>query len=352
MNLNTTSQNNRLEYIDSAKGICISILVYYHIVFVYEVHIPLTFLLYTFFIPLFFFTSGLFFKTYDGFKEFIRKKTNQLIIPFLFWLLANAILLPILDPYMGNWKIPTFSELTTNIVLIPQNFYQEEYYVNSIWFIWCLILINLIYYPIKKLSSGCKKETLILVVSSLAIGITGICLAVFRINIPFFIDTTLTVLPFFMMGNVLKKQICSESKIKNNWLFLVLAIAAFATNYLLSGTNLIRGHFVFRPNESYDLAWLTVYPLGLIGTFGVIWITRFFKKMPLFSYFGQYSLIILVTHRYVFQLFGYFLNHLPLNNNTAFAINLILTLSSYLILIPVIKKLMPHVTAQKDVIKQ
>lgn len=349
MESNTAPKKVRLNYVDVAKGICIATLVYFHMVNVYGVHIPLTFLVTTFRIPLFFFSSALFLKATIGFKEFMRKKTNQLIIPFFFWLLANAIILPILDPYMGNWTIPTFRELITNIALIPQNFYEEEYYINSIWFIWCLLLTTLIYYPIKKYSAKCKNGDLITVVSCLFIGAIGIGLSLLHINLPFFLDTTLTVLPFFMMGNMMKDKICSESKIKSKWLLLVAGIAALTVNYVLC--YLIKGHCIIRDNIFNGMSWLTFYPLGLIGTLGIFMISRSLNNISILSYYGRHTLIILVTHRYIFQTIGYFLAKLPLTNGTAFGINLTLTLLSYLILIPVIKKLMPHVTAQKDVLK-
>ena len=72
----------RIEWIDTAKGICILLVAYSH---VYLGDHP-TFLHFQdyFRMPLYFLLSGLFFKTYNSFPNFILKKTNKLLIPFVF----------------------------------------------------------------------------------------------------------------------------------------------------------------------------------------------------------------------------------------------------------------------------
>ena len=69
----------RIEFIDLAKGICILLVVLLHI------GIDVNFWGTTSMrMPLYFVLSGLFFKDYGSLYNLLIKKTNRLIIPFLF----------------------------------------------------------------------------------------------------------------------------------------------------------------------------------------------------------------------------------------------------------------------------
>lgn len=78
----------RIQYIDLAKGFGIMLVVVYHIY--YHLHnmqviMPIS----LFMLPLFFFLSGLFFKEYGSFSDFIVRKINKLLIPFPVLLFGN-----------------------------------------------------------------------------------------------------------------------------------------------------------------------------------------------------------------------------------------------------------------------
>ena len=78
-------EKQRIEYIDLAKGLCISLVVLYHIhCFETTTETALQF----FRMPLYYFLSGIFFKEYGGLAIFSIKKVNKLIIPFLFFFLV------------------------------------------------------------------------------------------------------------------------------------------------------------------------------------------------------------------------------------------------------------------------
>ena len=65
----------RIEFIDLAKGICIILVVLLHIV--PSANIPeLRFIR----IPLYFILSGLFFKDYGSFRNFLKKKVNNILL--------------------------------------------------------------------------------------------------------------------------------------------------------------------------------------------------------------------------------------------------------------------------------
>ena len=72
----------RIEWIDLANGICIILVVLFHVCHEYPLEVQIS----SFRMPLYFILSGLFFKQYEGFIGFLKRKTNKLLIPFLFFL--------------------------------------------------------------------------------------------------------------------------------------------------------------------------------------------------------------------------------------------------------------------------
>ena len=70
----------------------------------------------------------------------------------------------------------------------------------------------------------------------------------------------------------------------------------------------------------------------------------------MFSYYGRYSIMILVSHQLVYQVFAYVLSFFDFHIKIIAIANTILTLSVYVFIIPFMLKYMPYVTAQKDVI--
>ena len=80
-NINKASAK-RIEFVDLTKGFCICLVVLLH---VFGESGGTAFnTLNLFMMPLYFILSGLVFKQYSGFQEFFKKKTNKLLIPFLF----------------------------------------------------------------------------------------------------------------------------------------------------------------------------------------------------------------------------------------------------------------------------
>ena len=71
-------ENNRIAYIDLAKGFCIVLVVLFHAKGVLNIHYASDTFLGSFRLPLYFFLSGLFFKDYGGLSKFFIKKTNRL----------------------------------------------------------------------------------------------------------------------------------------------------------------------------------------------------------------------------------------------------------------------------------
>ena len=90
--MSSSGATKRIGWIDLAKGICIVLVVFNHVNVALQISYPLTPQINSFRMPLYFVLSGLFFKQYEGFVGFLKRKTNKLLIPFLFFLLATSVI--------------------------------------------------------------------------------------------------------------------------------------------------------------------------------------------------------------------------------------------------------------------
>ena len=155
----------------------------------------------------------------------------------------------------------------------------------------------------------------------------------------------MSALPFFCVGYLLKNHtsILGDNRLDHyNVVFMVLCFFVTWICSLYGGVNYKNNNFYMNP--------VLVYLSGVSGTFGVLYLSKLLKSLPLISYWGRYSLIILVTHQLMIGAYRAICAKLGLNGYLSLFITLIIMMLSYQLSIPVMKKLMPHVTAQKDMI--
>lgn len=340
----------RIEYIDLAKGICIFFVLFFHFCQLYGMYhnerpiaIALTKIndvIGVFRMPLYFFLSGCFFKPYSGFVDFLKKKTNKLLIPFVFFYIVVSFLIPKVLYYFGL-KVGFFLPLNRIFDAWLFDFYPSV----PIWFLLCLFWMGLIFYALYSLSNKFKHNLLALIILSLMTGAIGILLGTYRIELPANLDTAMTNIPYYMIGYVFfrKTQLFYPNKY-DKYTLLVIPIAIAIDAILLPQTDVFNNHFA-------PYAWLSLYPCGIIGVLAIVLLAKKIQKLPILSYFGRYSIIILVFHITMIEIMKHILNHLPISTDAQFIINFILILSSFLVVIPFARKFMPYVTAQKDLLK-
>ena len=329
----------RIEYIDLAKGICITLVVCFHLTLFYDTSLPFDHFFKSFRMPLYFFLSGCFFKAYEGFSGFVKRKINKLLIPFVFFYVVGSFLIPNFLAHCGiRYRYLPMSQMF-------HAFLDENYPAGQIWFLLCLFEINIIFYIIYMLSSRFKKRTLVIALISLLFGAFGIILCFIGFDIPANLDSAMSALPFFAVGYVIFRHTDMLKPNRFDRYLPLMIIVAFGLVYM------IRPRVSFLENHFYGNSWLIVYPFGTLGVLGVIWLSKLLKRLPVISYFGRYSIIILVTHDTVFHLYAPLLHLFGFSWMTELTLNLFLALLSYLLIIPFMRRFMPHVTAQKDVIK-
>jgi fucose 4-O-acetylase-like acetyltransferase len=336
----------RIEFLDLAKGICIILVVLFHMTKYYHVEMPAADFFKAFRLPLYFFLSGLFFKTYSGFSDFVVRKVNKLLIPFVFWYLLLSVSVPYFSFHLLGIN---FFDKGMNITLMDclSNFFNKESFPNApIWFLLCLFEVNIIFYIIMLIAkSFFNDSTWSICMMALLFGIFGICLSFVGCDLPMYLDSALSALPFFVFGFYINRRTSFLEKHSWDRYNIPIAIMLFAVVFVFAS------HYSLKYNTyPSHLDAVQMYPCGFMGTIAIILIAKTLKYVPIITYLGRYSIMILVTHVMVLKIFALIVAKFGLSDSWECIINLILTLLSYLLIIPFMKKYMPHVTAQKDVI--
>ena len=161
------------------------------------------------------------------------------------------------------------------------------------WFLLCLFFVNIFFYIIFLLSK-CNLMTII-ILSSLC-GIFGYFLNMKNQYLLLWMDSALTAMPFFMFGYVMRKHssILNEDFSRKDF---CLFIAALGILLLVYGFNEYCGTDVigFARNE-YNVHFLSLYIGGAAGTLLVFLFSKYFGQLPIVSYIGRYSIVVLLTH--------------------------------------------------------
>ena len=316
-----------------------------HICAFYKLQMPAPDLFKAFRMPLYFFLSGFFFKTYSGFFDFFKRKVNKLLVPFLFWFLLCSVCITLFVSQVFGVQLEN-ANYSTFLGSLRALIFGEVFSNSAIWFLLCLFEVNILFYIIVLLSERFKLGIVSMCVMTALLGCLGITMGLLRINLPIYIDSSLSALPFFVFGYFINRYTSIVHPNRFDKLNLPIAIVFFIIIYFFAG------HYSLKFNyyDSVSTA-LFVYPCGILGTMGVFLISKAIKKIPVVSWWGRYSIMILVTHKMLFQLFAPIITMFGLSVRWELILNMVFTFSSYFLLIPFMKKYMPHVTAQKDVIK-
>jgi len=283
--------------------------------------------------PLYFFLSGLFFKTYGNYSGFLKRKINKLLIPFLFFRFASCLISSFFGPaVLGGRRMFDF--------LVG----QMQAPNTPIWFLICLFWLNQMFYGVYKISSRFKNFVAVLSGLSLAVGILGFYLGTTNYDIKVMnIGSAMTAMPFFCCGYLFNRH--TDILYPNRWDKYLLWAAMVCAVY----TILFARSVDYFSNSYESSLWIT-YSCGLTGVLCVLFLSKMIGRLPLISYFGRYSIMILVTHMPILQrLHPYFMD-LPWPLWSRIALCITVALLSYILLIPIMKKWLPHVTAQKDLI--
>ncbi len=319
------SGKQRIEFIDLAKGFCIILVVIFHSDLSDDFPVLMALRM-----PLYFILSGLFFKDYGKFLIFLVKKINRLVIPFLFFFSLGLLLRTCTDPESSLYN------------LVVQPFFSPSVVNEPIWFLICLFWVNMLYYFVHmRVSSVLLRSTI-----CIALGVSGLLLDYYSIYLPLFLASAFSATPFFFVGVMIRKLpvLYDTDHDKAILAFAVMVLIAVITYCLMGYTPQI----AFQHNR-YTGNYPEIIIVSVLMVTCFLILCKAVKWLPVISYFGRYSIIVLGVHN---LFLGY--AYLPLHWITGHTFSqmelLTLTLLLSWISIPFFKKHFKKFCAQEDLI--
>ncbi len=332
----TDPRNRRIEFVDLTKGICIILVIMSHIGGAFD-KLDSHSMLVAFRMPLYFFISGLFFKSYEGFQGFALRKVNKLLIPFLFFYVGSFLLkytIWIVAP--GTFQQPvSWSEL----LLIFQG-HSLIKFNPPIWFLVALFNCNILFYLVHYL----RKRVGLMFIAILLIGATGFFLGKKQIVLPLYTDIAMTALPFYAGGFWIRRYNFFLFPHRLDKLIPVIVIFSACILYFFSSSPGMR-------TNHYSGNIFQLYVAAFAGIFSIMLLCKKIRHIPIVSYLGRYSIITLSIHGPILH-FAHPMAVRYLHNEWLQAFGLLgLVLVISLISTPVFLKLIPQVVAQKNLIR-
>lgn len=292
--------DNRIEWIDIAKGIGIILVIAGHC-FSLRYSYPL----YAFHMPLFFFLSGMLFKDKkEGFVVFLKTKTKSLMRPWLI-ILFISFLVCLAIPQWRN-EI-TLSAVLSDLYTANTNVFQN----SSLWYLVCFYFMLLIFFLVNKIK---RTAVTALVFIIIAVGLLWIKVLLDRTNLPFNrlpfkIDSALIALVFFYVAYLYKDKILPFMNGKANLLLVAFVVVASAVLCVYNGWSNIN-------SLDFGRIRLLYYPVAFIGIASVCLVSQVITKLnwkPLktfLAFYGKNSLLIFGFQSLFIRLYLYSFNQI------------------------------------------
>ena len=333
-------KQRRIEFIDLAKGITILIIALTHTYgdsggFFMEIFS-------IFKVPTFFALSGIFFKTYESTCVFLKKKINQLVIPLVFTYLFLSLPWNILlELYSGHGLS------ITNLIFMSGTNRLNFGMAPGAWFVLCLLFIEIFFYCLFIIF---RENVIVISFVAFVAGISGYLLNVYGISIPLWVDSALTSMPFFLFGLLIGRY---SSVLKSEMLSTYWLVWAFSSLIFLYCIFLLGDGEIFYAGNRYSVNVIFLFVGGAAGILIVLLLSKAINTLPLVSFIGRHSLIMLLTH----QLYLFFLRNIVYQLNIQqdnYFVSFILFVIVVLLSFPTIhfcKKYLPWAFGLKNVVK-
>lgn len=335
------------DFIDLAKGLCILLVVSYHVDqgnWLYSNEVANSFF-FSFRIPLYFILSGLFLSFRSGAYPFFIKKVNKLVIPFVFFYLLSCLFGYLHEfvyaQFMNGGSYKEIYNLSIVNFIVNENL-DKMFPNNPIWFLVSLFTTYMFYMALHYM---CKGNLLLISAMSMLLGSIGFFLSCRSFNLPMYLDSSLTCMPFVVAGVVLKRSMKLLEPDKKMKCLLVSVVCFFIVLIICNGVS------IFYMNR-YECNIVSLYTSGILGSCGIIYLAKCINKVKGINYIGRYSIIVLGTHYLFYTASDIILSKLPgISVQIHILISFLVTIIICSLAIYLFKKYLPCFVAQKDLIK-
>ena len=257
----------RVHDIDVAKGIGIILIIGLHTGF----HQPW---LVQFEMPLFFLLSGIFFSAKSSFFDFIIKRINTLLIPYLFFETPAAL-----------YNFAFF--LTHSNITIEEAFLQSSIPTTT-WFLLALFEGQILAYFILR---SCKK-TVYRILCAVIIIYAGYLWHIINIPNYAYIGSACSLTGYLISGSIFKTFLLKSFKSSTNALLGLAGLTFCFICYYLHPIEVFYRDNIIGQNFFYAVT------SALSGALGVLFIAKLITHNKILEYYGRNSLIILGSHLY------------------------------------------------------
>lgn len=281
--------NNRIHYIDVLKGLGIIFVVFAHMN-----TMPLCGgYFYLFHMPLFFFISGLLLDPMKyPYKRFVISRIKQLYIPYVVLYLLLYIYWVVVERPMRYFKMPQLDAFWG--LFWGTNSSYWIYPGGVMWFVIALFSLELIVFSVLK---WCKLLYLRLVLFGLLVVVGLLCSKYHLFVLPFSLPNALLVLPFFMVGYLMRRYLLlsnifyMESKLVVLYILIPLVVfTCWQYPWLCNLGKQTDVSFLMRPH----FYWFYSIPFVEIGLWFLI--SMLIDKNRFLEYLGRNTLPILAFH--------------------------------------------------------
>lgn len=308
----------RIDWLDTLKGLGMFFVIWGH-AFPGTEYVIRKFI-YTFHMPLFFFSSGINAKNdlLLDFKSFVKKKTKQLIVPY-FIINIIGLFITIILTKLEIIKYISIKEYIIGIFYSNEMVFEAP--IGATWFLATLFLVQLLFYLISKISKDDKdlfKFTFLCAI----IGYVN-SLSSYKFHSPFHLETVFTAVFFYFLGYIFFKYIHLFTKLfSKKYLMCCLGILLLGISLLCIDVN---SKISLHANIYGSIILFYISSLSLI--FGLIlFINTFLKKSYFFRKVGEYSIFFLIYHVFLISIYRHFFPIFLSNNFYFFLLAVIITI--------------------------
>jgi fucose 4-O-acetylase-like acetyltransferase len=190
-----------------------------------------------------------------------------------------------------------------------------------------------------------------LIMFAFIIGGVGFYLNIIDISIPIWLDTALTTLPYFVIGNMLWTK-TSFMLVENSFRHCLLFSGSLFVMFVLVFSMEPNDNIFYAVNRYTNVSIVRLYLCGFAGSFFIVLLSKFIGKIPVVSYIGRYSIVVLITHQFYLFVIRNILYQMNVPQDSVW-VSLGVFIIVVLISLPTIKygiRYLPYCFAQKDLL--
>lgn len=251
----------------------------------------------SFFMPLFVFISGYFYKKQNVIKN-IKHKTEKIFIPYMIWNVIMLGITIIIDRILKtNWAIGINKVKVLNSIFLGPLVTTN----GPSWFVIMLFWVSILYNLIRNVIKPNKINDCILTIISIIAGLISVYLCVKGWNkksfLMLFVLRTLFYIQFYHLGYIFKEHIEDRIKKANKYIICsicviinVILIAIYGDKVNFYATSNMRGF-------SYWYLPIITSITGIIFWYIIMdYVANKIKESKIITYIAQNTFFIMETH--------------------------------------------------------